>query len=125
MKNKIFVTFEIEGIHRHNEQQLTEEYMFLSNRHRHVFHVKVFVDVFHDDREIEFIKLKEDIVKIYQNQPIEFDNNTAETIAKMIFQTICEKFEVLRGRKCTVVVSEDGENGGVYNGILWRNLAIS
>ena len=118
MKNKIFVTFEIEGIHRHNEQQLTEEYIFLSNRHRHVFHVKVFVDVFHDDREIEFIKLKEDIVKIYQNQPIEFDNNTAEIIAKMIFQTIREKFEVLRGRKCTVVVSEDGENGGVYNGIL-------
>ncbi len=69
----IWVTFTREGIHRYpaaaTDPKLAtgDEYdvSFLASPHRHIFHFRVWVDVFHNDRDIELIKvqLNEDFKK--------------------------------------------------------------
>ena len=57
----IWVTFRREGIHCYPEAATNpdlEDVAFLSNPHRHMFHFKVWIDVKHDSREIEFIQFK-------------------------------------------------------------------
>ena len=64
-KRSIWVTFRKEGIHKYpaalTDPQLAtnDEYdvSFLGYPHRHIFHFKVQIEVFHDDREIEIIKV--------------------------------------------------------------------
>ena len=62
----IWVTFRKEGIHKYpaalEDPKLAtgDEYdvSFLGYPHRHIFHFKVSIEVFHDDRDIEFIQFK-------------------------------------------------------------------
>ena len=56
MENTIFVKFTREGIHCFPGAQ--NDVAFLRNPHRHLFHFRIDVEVFHDDREIEFIQFK-------------------------------------------------------------------
>ena len=75
-KSFIFVTFQKEGIHRYpaaaSERKLAtkrfgkpEEHWldvsFLADLHRHIFHFRVEMEVFHDDRDVEFIQAKRTI----------------------------------------------------------------
>ena len=65
-KRWIWVTFKKEGIHKYpaalEDPALAtgDEYdvSFLGYPHRHIFHFKVAIEVFHDDRDIEFIQFK-------------------------------------------------------------------
>ena len=65
-KRMIWVTFRKEGIHKYpaalEDPKLAtgDEYdvSFLGYPHRHIFHFKVAIEVFHDDRDIEFIQFK-------------------------------------------------------------------
>ncbi len=80
-----------------------DDVAFLRNMHRHIFHVKLGVEVTGDNREIEFFQL--------QRQVEEFIN---KTWAGTESTTSCEMMAmVLRGRfnACLVEVSEDRENG--------------
>ena len=56
-KNYIWVTFQKEGIHKY-PAALTDPKLkdveFLGYPHRHMFHFRVEIEVFHDDRDIEF-----------------------------------------------------------------------
>ena len=62
--NTIWVTFRKEGIHKYpaalTDPKLAtgDEYdvSFLGYPHRHIFHFKVWIEVFHDDRDIELAK---------------------------------------------------------------------
>jgi hypothetical protein len=62
----IWVTFRKEGIHKYpaalDDPKLAtgDEYdvSFLGYPHRHIFHFKVWIEIFHDDRDIEFIQFK-------------------------------------------------------------------
>ena len=64
MKSKIWVTFRREGTHKFPAAltdpkfKTGDEYdvSFLGYPHRHMFHFKIAIEVFHDDREIEFMK---------------------------------------------------------------------
>ena len=60
-QKKIWVTFRREGIHcfpaAATDPKL-EDVAFLASPHRHIFHFRVAIDVFHDDRELEFIQFK-------------------------------------------------------------------
>ena len=57
----IYVTFQQEGIHKY-PAALTDpklaDVSFLGYPHRHMFHFKVHLEVFHDDRDVEFILFK-------------------------------------------------------------------
>jgi hypothetical protein len=65
-KRMIWVTFQREGIHKYpgadTDPKLAtgDEYdvSFLGYPHRHIFHFKVAIQVFHNDRDIEFIQFK-------------------------------------------------------------------
>ncbi|MBM38205.1 MAG: hypothetical protein CMO97_03945, partial [Woeseia sp.] len=62
-KRMIWVTFRREGIHKYPaaltdpKLNTNDEYdvSFLGYPHRHIFHFRVAIEVFHNDRDIEFI----------------------------------------------------------------------
>ena len=112
----IWVTFRKEGIHKYpaalDDPKLAtgDEYdvSFLGYPHRHIFHFKVAIEVFHDDRDIEFIQFKRWLEKLYSEKTLELDYKSCEMISDDLYTQIREKYP---GREVHIDVSEDGENG--------------
>jgi hypothetical protein len=112
----IWVTFQKEGIHAYpaastDEKLATgDEYdvSFLANPHRHMFHFKVYIEVFHDDRDIEFIQFKRWLENLYKEGTLQLDHKSCEMIARDLQATITARYP---GREIWIEVSEDGENG--------------
>ncbi len=112
MSNKfIWVTFQKEGIHKY-PQALTdpnlEDVKFLGYDHRHIFHFKVWIEVFHEDRELEFIQFKRWLESLYQTNTLELNYRSCEMISDDLSVLIKDKYP---GRKFKISVSEDNENG--------------
>ena len=111
----IWVTFQKEGMHKYpaalDDPKLKtgDEYdvSFLGYPHRHIFHFKVAIEVFHDDRDIEFILFKRWLEGLY-NGTLELDYKSCEMMADELAKTIQARYP---GRQLTIEVSEDGENG--------------
>ena len=114
-KRMIWVTFRKEGIHKYpaalDDPKLAtgDEYdvSFLGYPHRHIFHFKVAIEVFHDDRDIEFIQFKRWLEKLYAEKTLELDYKSCEMISDDLYTQISEKYP---GREVHIDVSEDGEN---------------
>jgi hypothetical protein len=112
----IWVTFRKEGIHKYptalTDPNLAtgDEYdvSFLGHPHRHIFHFRVAIEVFHDDRDIEFIQFKRWLENLYGKGILELDYKSCEMISDDLYLAIVERYP---GRKVTIEVSEDGENG--------------
>lgn len=109
--NKIWVKFSKEGIHKY-PAALTDpalaDVSFLGYPHRHIFHFKVAITVFHDDRDIEFILFKRWLESLYSDGVLELDYKSCE----MISDALAEKINMMYPhRDITIEVSEDGENG--------------
>ena len=109
-KTEVFCKLVVEGLHNWPNCDL-KEVNYLSLLHRHNFVIKAYVDVSHDDRDVEFIKLKHDIIeylgdKYYdRNKRIhDFKNRSCEMIAR-------ELIEAFNLTKCEV--SEDDECGSI------------
>lgn len=121
-KRQIWVTFRKEGIHRYPAAATDPalctagEYdvSFLASPHRHIFHFRVSIDVFHNDRDIEFIQFKRWLENLYSgnNNPngavLELDWKSCEMIADDLYLQIAARYP---NRAVTIEVSEDGENG--------------
>tara|TARA_B100001173_G_scaffold310136_1_gene323967 strand:- start:2749 stop:3174 length:426 start_codon:yes stop_codon:yes gene_type:complete len=119
-KSMIWVTFQKEGIHKYpaalDDPKLAtgDEYdvSFLGYPHRHIFHFRVCIEVFHDDRDIEFIQFKRWLEKLYSNDKssgvLILDYKSCEMICDELAETINQKYPK---RKLEITVSEDGENG--------------
>jgi hypothetical protein len=115
-QNMIWVTFRKEGIHMYpaaaTDPKLAtgDEYdvSFLGTPHRHIFHFKVYIAVFHDDRDIEFIQFKRWLEKCYNDGTLELNHKSCEMIARELNTTISTRYP---GRETWIDVSEDGENG--------------
>ena len=118
MKSKIWVTFRREGTHKFPAAltdpkfKTGDEYdvSFLGYPHRHMFHFKIAIEVFHDDREIEFIQFKRWLENLYGKVVLELDYKSCEMMATDLYQQISAKYPK---REVTIDVSEDGENGAV------------
>jgi len=116
MKKMIWVTFQKEGIHKYpaalTDPKLAtgDEYdvSFLGYPHRHIFHFKVAIEVFHDDRDIEFIQFKRWLENLYKGAILALDYKSCEMIAEDLYTQINARHP---GRAVTIEVSEDGENG--------------
>jgi hypothetical protein len=137
---KIWVTFQREGVHKY-PAALTDpalatgdEYdvSFLGYPHRHIFHFRVWIDVFHSDRDIEFIQFKRWLLSLYSNSAgsnvmrdrsvsnpdhtaglapaatLQLDYKSCEMIADDLYIQIADRYP---GRAVWIEVSEDGENG--------------
>jgi hypothetical protein len=116
MNKMIWVTFQKEGIHKY-PAALTDpnlatgnEYdvSFLGYPHRHIFHFKVAIEVFHDDRDIEFIQFKRWLENLYKDSILALDFKSCEMIAEDLYSQITARYP---GRAVWIDVSEDGENG--------------
>ena len=116
MKKMIWVTFQKEGVHKYpaalTDPNLAtgDEYdvSFLGYPHRHIFHFKVAIEVFHDDRDIEFIQFKRWLENLYKDATLALDFKSCEMIAEELYTQINARHP---GRAVTIEVSEDGENG--------------
>ena len=119
-KSMIWVTFQKEGIHKYpaalEDPKLAtgDEYdvSFLGYPHRHIFHFRVCIEVFHDDRDIEFIQFKRWLERLYSNDKtggvLVLDYKSCEMICDELAEKINEKYPK---RRMEITVSEDGENG--------------
>ena len=114
--NQIWVTFKKEGIHKYpaalDDPKLATGDMydvsFLGYPHRHIFHFTVGVEVFHDDRDIEFIQFKRWLESLYGDDIIALDYKSCEMISDDLAEQINAKSP---NRKIEITVTEDGENG--------------
>ena len=111
----IWVTFQKEGIHKYPaalEDPKLADVFFLGYPHRHIFHFRVSISVFHNDRDIEFIQFKRWCESLYhsENKVLELDYKSCEMMADDLYRQINLKYP---GRHVSIEVSEDGENGCV------------
>ena len=121
-RRRIWVTFRKEGIHCYpaaaTDPKLNTagEYdvSFLASPHRHIFHFRVWIDVFHNDRCIEFIQFKRWLENLYSSNNannssiLELDFKSCEMIADDLYVQIAAKYP---DRAVWIEVAEDGENG--------------
>ena len=117
-ERKIWVTFRNEGNHKypaaaHDPALATnDEYdvSFLGSAHRHIFHFRVWIDVLHNDRDIEFIQFKRWLENLYKQEILQLDFMSCEMIADDLYSQIAAKYP---GRSIWIEVAEDGENGAL------------
>ena len=115
-RRDIWVTFQKEGVHMYpgadTDPKLATggwaDVSFLGVPHRHIFHFKVWIEIFHDDRDIEFIQFKRWLQRLYDNSVLELDHRSCEMISNDLFLQIAQRYP---GRNIWIDVSEDGENG--------------
>ena len=122
-QRQIWVTFQKEGIHKYpaalTDPMLAtgDEYdvSFLGYPHRHIFHFRVWIDVWHNDRDIEFIQFKRWLENLYRssnnnttNTVLSLDYKSCEMIADDLYVQIAARYP---GRSVWIEVAEDGENG--------------
>lgn len=113
---KIWVTFRKEGIHKYpaaaTDPALAtgDEYdvSFLGVPHRHIFHFRVWIDVFHNNRDIEFVQFKRWLENLYKEGTIKLDFKSCEMIADDLYLQIAGRYP---DRAVWIEVAEDGENG--------------
>jgi hypothetical protein len=115
-KQMIWVTFQKEGLHCYpaaaTDPNLAtgDQYdvQFLAGIHRHIFKFKVWIEVKHDDRDIEFIQFKRWLENLYKEDILALDFKSCEMISDDLHISIVDKHP---GREVWIEVSEDGENG--------------
>ena len=102
----IWVTFQKEGIHKYPDAP--EGVEFLKYPHRHIFHFRIELEVFHDDRDVEFILLKRELEDLYNIGTLQLDYKSCEMMADDLYDYISTTYPE---RDIVIEVSEDGENG--------------
>jgi len=106
MKTTITIRLQVEGVHRWAKCP-HEDVKFLRDFHRHIFHIECEKQVFHDDRDVEFIRFKREVLKYLvdkydDGECLKFNDMSCEMIAK----ELVSKYDLV---KCSVF--EDNENG--------------
>ena len=119
-ERSIWVTFQKEGIHKYpaaiDDPKLAtgdwDDVSFLGYPHRHIFHFRVRIQVFHNDRDIEFIQFKRGMERLYSSssdgEVLVLDYKSCEMIADDLYNEISNKYP---GRFVEISVAEDNENG--------------
>ena len=121
-KRMIYINFQKEGIHKYPAAledpnlKTGDEYdvSFLGYPHRHIFHINVGIEVFHNDRDIEFIQFKRFCERLLSEGVVQLNFKSCEMISDDLYQTIASRYP---DRDIHITVSEDGENGATifYN----------
>ena len=117
----------VEGQHRY--EGAPPAVQFLAFPHRHEFHIRVEIEVFHTNRDIEIIMLKHLILQHFEaeypklnhaSRIYNFETLSCETLAENLmfylkgyYKDDDEADELGRSRLMSVQVLEDGENGAI------------
>jgi hypothetical protein len=112
----IWVTFRKEGVHCYpaaaTDPTLAtgDEYdvAFLANKHRHIFHFRVWLSVTHNDRDVEFIQFKRWLENLYKDNILDLNFQSCEMMSDDLYSEISQRYP---DREVWIEVSEDGENG--------------
>lgn len=112
----VWITFKREGFHLYpgadTDPSLAtggwDDVSYLGVRHRHLFGVRVQLEVFHNERDVEFHQLSRWCQKQYSDGSLEFNGKSCETIAEELGEAIRAKYS---GRALIISVDEDGECG--------------
>lgn len=117
-KRMIWITFRKEGIHKYpaasEDPKLKTGDMydvsFLGYPHRHIFHFTVGIQVWHNDRDVEFIQFKRYIEQLYSSNEgvLSLDYKSCEMISDDLYEQVASRYP---DRDIEITVSEDGENG--------------
>ena len=110
------VTTEVAGLHCWPDAGMHAPY--LSNKHRHVFKVVVWIEQAHDDREIEYIWFKDVLDSYYRRKLgdqsiIDFGHRSCEMLARELVNALRTMEPAWERRSIKVQVMEDGENGAL------------
>lgn len=110
IKRYISVTTQREFIHQYVDAP--EQVSFLREPHRHMLHIEVEIQVYHDDRELEFILVKRGLEEFLDTLHLNVCSNRS---CEMIACSIVDYLKTLYGenREINVSASEDGENGSI------------
>ena len=117
-ERKIWITFRKEGIHCYpaaaTDPALAtgDQYdvSFLGTPHRHIFYFRVWIDVIHNDRDIEFIQFKRWLENLYRDDVLKLDYKSCEMMADDLYLQIASRYP---DRAVWIEVAEDGENGAL------------
>lgn len=118
MKRFIKVKFQKEGIHFFPGADTDPKYAtggwddvsFLGRPHRHVFHFVVWIQVGHDNRELEFFQVKRQCERFYSAQgALDVDHKSCEMLADDLYNCLIEVYG--DDREYRIEVTEDDENG--------------
>lgn len=112
MKRTSYITvkFQKEGIHCYPAAKDLPGVEFLAYPHRHMFHFTATLQVFHDDRDVEFILLKRELESLYSAGTLQIDSMSCEMLAEQLCSYLLEHYP---NRIVQVEVSEDNENSGI------------
>ena len=110
----IWVTFKKEGIHKYpaalEDPKLKtggwDDVSFLGYPHRHIFHFRVWIEVFHDDRDIEFIQFKRWLERLYSGAGA---NTTHSTGGSEKQSTTDSEVLILDYKSCEMIADELAE----------------
>jgi len=113
-RNMIWVTVEKEGFHYWPEAPI--EVSFLRRPHRHIFKFKIYINILHNDREIEFFIFKKFIEKCIENIWTVNGLYSWNRCKPMSCEMIGDELSIVINKKypkrnMMIEVSEDGENG--------------
>ena len=110
MKTNVIVKLQVDGIHCWPDaEEVFPEVGFLSDPHRHMFHITCKKRVNHDDRDVEFIMFKRDIIEYLNFKYYDEDKRCllfGSKSCEMISRELYEEFGL---EYCSVF--EDNENG--------------
>ncbi|CAL9961958.1 hypothetical protein VPHD479_0066 [Vibrio phage D479] len=120
MKTSVFVTTSREFIHNFPESATIPELCdgsdldvsFLAHPHRHIFGFRVETNVFHDDRDIEFIQLRRTLDAYLSTLPRDLGRMSCEQFGMNIIEHLNDIWGA-EGRWWKVEVNEDAENGAI------------
>lgn len=105
-KRMIWVTWQRAGFHCYPKAPQQVDY--LAQRHRHLFKFRVWIEVEHNERDIEFHMFLGWLQSLYESRDLELDNRSCESISDDLHDMIAGRYP---DREIWIEVSEDGECG--------------
>jgi hypothetical protein len=111
----IYVNFQRAGFHRYiaaETDPALADVSYLGNRHRHMFKFNVQIQIFHNDRELEFHQVLNYCESLFNTATIDIDYKSVEMLADDLYVQLASKYP---GRDMKISVSEDGECGCVID----------
>ncbi len=115
-KTFVYAAVQKEGYHNFPESAILESFAtnddmdvsHLAAKHMHYFSIKVWVEVTHSNRDIEFIQLRRWLDKIYGFKTIDFGSKSCEMMCNDLFAQLLMKYP---HSSFKIDISEDNING--------------
>jgi len=107
---KIWITFQKVGFHRYPaaaQDPRLADVSYLADKHRHIFKFRVEIEIFHNDRDLEFHQVLNYCESLYQSQ-LDIDYKSVEMLADDLYLQLAARYPE---RYMAIEVSEDGECG--------------